>query len=167
VPDGAILWSGHITAGDHVFVNKVAWNFRRPRRGEIMVFDTNGIRGIQQNTHYIKRLAGKPRETVSIVPPYLLVDGVRVESPESIRRIAEKHEGYHGYQVAPPPTPSGAVLAHPGDRFTLGEGEYFALGDNTLNSKDGRYWGAVPQANLVGPASLIYWPLSRRWGVIR
>jgi signal peptidase I len=41
------------------------------------------------------------------------------------------------------------------------------MGDNTRNSRDGRYWGAVPQANLVGPAFMVYWPVSRRWGLIR
>ena len=49
----------------------------------------------------------------------------------------------------------------------LKEREYFALGDNTRNSRDGRYWGPVPQKNLVGPALLVYWPLSKRWGLAR
>ncbi|MBC8453517.1 S26 family signal peptidase, partial [PVC group bacterium] len=43
VEKGDLLWSGVVTRGDHLFVNKVVWNFRKPRRGEIMVFTTTGI----------------------------------------------------------------------------------------------------------------------------
>lgn len=163
VPAGAVLWSGTITAGDHVFVNKIAWNLRRPRRGEIMVFSTGGIRSLQPGTHYIKRMAGLPNETVGIRPPMLLIDGNPVLEPESIRRIAELRPGYHGYVI----TRDAEVLASPFDRIKLGPEEYFALGDNTRNSRDGRYWGAVPRANLVGPATCIYWPISPRWGLLR
>jgi signal peptidase I len=44
---------------------------------------------------------------------------------------------------------------------------YFALGDNSYNSYDSRYWGAVPEENLVGRGLLVYWPFNRHWGVIR
>ncbi|MDX9979567.1 MAG: S26 family signal peptidase [Lentisphaeria bacterium] len=41
---------------------------------------------------------------------------------------------------------------------------YLLLGDNTDNSSDGRYWGTIPRANLVGRAGLVWWPFTRRWG---
>lgn len=44
---------------------------------------------------------------------------------------------------------------------------YFALGDNSYNSYDSRYWGAVPEENLVGRGLLVYWPFNRHWGLIR
>lgn len=160
VPKGAVIWSGKVTAGDHVFVNKMTWNFRRPRRGEIMVFDTHGIQGIQQGTHYIKRMVGVPNDRVSISPPYLMIGGEKVDEPEGIRRIAACEPGYHGYQ-----TVQRGILQTSRDYFQLSDDEYFAMGDNTGNSKDSRYWGAVPRDNLVGPACMIYWPVSRRWGV--
>jgi signal peptidase I len=158
---GSILWSGSITAGDHVFVNKVAWNFRNPRRGEIMVFDTENIPTLPAGTHYIKRMVGLPTEKISISPPDLKINGEIVREPEGIRRIAEQDEGYWGYRVRP----ESKVLSSPDDSIELADDEYFALGDNTLNSRDGRYWGAVPEENLVGPALLIYWPFSKRWGL--
>ena len=45
--------------------------------------------------------------------------------------------------------------------------EYWAMGDNSYNSSDSRYWGTVPERNLVGPALFCYFPLGRNWGVIR
>jgi signal peptidase I len=41
------------------------------------------------------------------------------------------------------------------------------LGDNSYNSYDSRYWGAVPDANLVGRGLFVYWPFSQHWGLIR
>lgn len=53
------------------------------------------------------------------------------------------------------------------DSIEMGEGEYLPMGDNTLSSYDGRYWGTVPKAQMVGPGSCIWWPISVRWGRIR
>ena len=51
--------------------------------------------------------------------------------------------------------------------MTLKADEYYAMGDNTGNSRDSRYWGPVPERNLLGPACLVYWPFtSPRFGRI-
>jgi signal peptidase I len=49
----------------------------------------------------------------------------------------------------------------------LPPGCYFAMGDNSYNSYDSRYWGPVPEENLVGRGLLVYWPFNRHWGLIR
>src|SRR6185369_9284366 len=58
-----------INAGDHLFVDRVTYNFRPPRRGEIIVFETHGITNLQpdqQDTFYIKRLVGLGGETLAL-----------------------------------------------------------------------------------------------------
>ncbi|MGI6496228.1 MAG: signal peptidase I [Kiritimatiellia bacterium] len=175
IRSGGLLWAGIVRAGDHVFVNRLTWNFRPPRRGDVMVFSTKNIPGLPEGTHYIKRMVGLPGESVSIRPPNLVVDGAVVKTPESIVRIARREKladwapAYLGYQVVgnAPQCVSRAPLRTPADHFDLAPDEYFALGDNTGNSLDSRYWGAVPRENLLGPGALVYWPFaSPRWGRI-
>ncbi len=162
VRKGDVLWAGVRHSGDHLFVNKVIWNFRKPRRDEVMVFKTDGISGLVQGTHYIKRMCGLPGETISINPPNLVIDNRPVTGLRGIDRVAAARDGYSGYQWAGHLDSENTAWPQP-----LGGDEYFALGDNTLNSADSRFWGAVPARNLVGPAVLVYWPLSSRWGLIR
>lgn len=168
VKKGTVIWSGMRTAGDHVLVDKVRWNFRMPRRGEVMVFATDGISALQQGTHYIKRMCGLPGETVSINPPNLVIDGKVVTEPSSIKRIESLTPGYKGYTLIDPRTmgQDECYLVRSDSQLRLKAGEYAAFGDNTTNSRDSRYWGAVPQSNLVGPACAVYWPFSSRWGAI-
>ncbi len=186
---GGVLWSGIVHAGDHVFVNRLAWNFRKPRRGEVMVFSTRNIQGLPKGTHYIKRMTGLPGEEVRVNPPNLVINGAPVTEPYTIGRIARKEKladwapNYFGYQTIrsvdllrgdgafydprrsnyKPKVP----LLTEKDAVRLADDEYFAMGDNTPNSADSRYWGAVPRENLLGPACLVYWPFtSPRFGVI-
>ncbi len=160
VRPGDLLWSGNVIRGDHLFVNKLLWNFRKPHRGEVSVFETSGIAALPPGTHYIKRLIALPGEQVGIVPPDVLIDGTPLDAPEGIMRIARQDPGYDGFQLVD----MRGILRQPSDRLQLGPHEYFTLGDNTHNSFDGRYWGTVPAANMVGPAAFVYWPVSSRWG---
>jgi len=165
---GEILWSGTVTTGDHVFVDKVRWNFSRPKRGQVMVFITKDIKTLPENTHYIKRLIGLPNESISINPPNIIINGKVVKEPEGIRRIAQQTPGYSaGYTI--PYSYAGesnCYIASTNDTRIIGPTDYFVLGDNTRNSRDGRYWGTVPEKNTIGPAALVYWPYSSRWGRI-
>ncbi len=168
LPKGSVLWRGVRVAGDHVFVDRVRWNLFPPRRGQITVFNTDNIPTLPDKTHYIKRMVGLPGERVSIIPPELLIDGVPVHEPEGIDRIQRRDTGFAGYQLVDIRTdgePQAWAMRRTTDSITLGPDQFFALGDNTQNSRDGRYWGYVPRKNLVGPAAFVYWPFSRRWGV--
>ncbi len=155
---GSVLWRGYDTTGDFIFVNRWRWNFRAPARGEVMVFSTNGIRDLDQGTHYIKRLTALPGETIQIVKPDVFIDGERIEPLKPMT-------GARGERT-PEPNDGGEVgMKGP---VKLGEGEYFACGDNSDNSKDSRYWGPVPERNLTGTGSFVFWPIiNPRWGAIK
>lgn len=189
IPKGTVLCEGTIDSGDLVLVDKFSYHFRRPTRGEVFVFDTIGIRGIHERSgdqaagsHYIKRLCGLPGDTLSIQSPNLLIDGKIAKEP-GIQRVIRGEGVYSlnrgGYGLADPreamhrDKPISQYLATPGDSFHLaadarpGMREYAALGDNTGNSLDSRYWGAVKEFNLVGPALFALWPVTTgHWGFI-
>jgi len=167
VSRGQVLASGRVKIGDHVFVDKVRYNFSKPRRGDIFVFETGGIDYPNlRGEFYIKRLAALPGETVAIEPPHLVVDGRPIESPFPFHRLVHG-EGYHGYEPAMGGGGRSSTLGKPGDVLTLGSDEYLPLGDNTRSSLDGRYFGPVRREALVGPAFMVYWPVSGRWGRVR
>jgi signal peptidase I len=161
---GDLLWSGVVTSGDHVFVNKFKWFLRPPKRGDVMVFKTTGIYSLPIGIYYIKRMAGLPGETLSIKSPDLIINGQCVTEPNSIARIARREGSYEGYQ--PAWNDPSAVIRTADDSFKLGDAQYFALGDHTGNSRDSRYWGAVPRENLVGSGAMVYWLFSVRWGLM-
>jgi signal peptidase I len=175
IASGAVLWSGIVTEGDFVFVNRWVWNFRRPQRGEVMVFSTDRIKGLSPGTHYIKRMCGLPGETLSIRPPQLFIGGVPVSEPARIgiisrcEKVADWAPNYVGFTV--PDVRDGLhpkSLTMAGDSVSLDGNEYYALGDNSRNSLDSRFWGPVPERNLIGPATVVYWPFtSHRFGRIR
>ncbi len=173
VKAGDVLWSGVVISGDFVFVNRWKWNFCHPTRGEVMVFSTTGIRALQQGTHYIKRMMGLPNETLQIRAPNLLVDGVAVAEPERVGQISRREKlapwapAYAGFNPGGQRC-STQSLVEETDTVRLAGDQYYAMGDNSFNSFDSRYWGSVPERNLLGPATVVYWPFtSPRLGRIR
>jgi signal peptidase I len=175
VREGDVLWSGVVVSGDFVFVNRWLWNFRHPQRGEVMVFATTGINPsqLQQGTHYIKRMMGLPNETLQVKTPNLLVNGVAVTEPYRVGLISRREKmapwapPYAGFNPGQS-RHSDQSLTSEDDVVKLRGDQYYAMGDNSLNSFDSRYWGPVPERNLLGPATVVYWPFtSPRFGFIR
>ena len=166
VEAGQLIASGRVRQGDHVFVNKVANNFARPKRGQVVVFDTNFIPekerlGIRADTFYIKRLVGLPGETVSIRDRHLTVDGRPVTEPFPFKRLTTDPR-YRGYVPR-----SHSRIPEEGAEIRLGEKQFLPFGDNTYSSLDGRYFGPVSEQALVGPSFFVYWPFGPHWGFSR
>jgi len=175
VHPGEPLVRGYIDTGDHVFVDKFTYNFKAPTRAEVFVFTTAEIPKLVGHSltsqFYIKRLAGLPGDTLRIDPPNLYLNGALADAPPFRRVMAGTHDqpvnGYHGYSNHPENQPPFTLLGYPEATKHLDAGEYFALGDNSFHSSDGRDWGTVPQQNIMGRGVFVYWPFSPHWGRIR
>ncbi|HNQ89878.1 MAG TPA: signal peptidase I [Verrucomicrobiota bacterium] len=175
---GQTVFRLKVSSGDRLFVDRFTYNFRRPRRGEVIVFTSSGIPGLNPNTHYIKRLIAMGGERVQIGDDrHVVVDGQRLD--HTMRHFE------FVYSFAGPPKES-AYSGHVNDRIaieTLGRSiaplfpngdsvfivrpdHYLGFGDNTLNSHDGRAWGDFPREKVVGKALLVFWPFTSRFGLV-
>lgn len=141
VTEGETFWKGAIITGDFIFVNRWKWNFVKPKTNEVMIFSTTGMAADPNGMH-----AGADGRK------YLLPQGTHY-----IKRM--KARPGETYELEHPVPDRPATV-------TMGDGEYFACGDNFENSYDSRYWGVVPARNLRGCASVVFWPFSG-WRVIR
>jgi signal peptidase I len=162
---GEVIARGAIDTGDQVFVDKVSYNFVKPHRGDVFVFRTNHIFGIPDDPEtgapfFIKRLAGVPGDNLRIDPPWLFVNGEKAHG-FGFERVMSAKPPYRGY------APGRDTLTDSDRPFQVPQHSYFAMGDNSYNSYDSRYWGPVPEENLVGRGLFVYWPFLPHWGLIR
>jgi len=162
---GEIIARGAIDTGDQVFVDKFSYNFVKPHNGDVFVFRTNNIPAIRPDPvggspFYIKRLAGLPDDVLRIDPPFLYINGEKAKG-YGFERVMSARPPYRGY------APGHDYLARPDQKYIVPRNGYFAMGDNSYNSFDSRYWGPVPDVNLVGRGLLVYWPFYPHWGLIR
>ena len=125
--------------GDNLIVEKLSYRFSDPKRFDIIVFPPTG-----KKEYYIKRIIGLPGETVQVKDGYVYINGEKLESD------------IYGKEVMQ----SAGIAAEP---ITLGDDEYFVLGDNRNNSRDGRYpeVGNIKRSDITGRAFLRIWPLNK------
>jgi signal peptidase I len=129
---------------DRVIVNRLAYRFGDPKRGQIVVF--NAPRRAERcevgdgGSTFIKRIVGLPGERISERRGTIFVDGKRLIEP-----------------YVDPPLRGTSNGSWP----RVAPGHYFVLGDSRIHSCDSRTWGSVSRHNLIGPVMLTYWPPSR------
>lgn len=130
--------------GDNLIVDKISYRFREPERFEIIVFPYQR----KENTYYIKRIIGLPGETVQVIEGSVYING----------ELLDEHYGNE-------PMENAWMAAEP---ITLGEDEYFVLGDNRNHSSDSRdpSVGILHREELLGRAWVRIWPLDK-FGVIK
>jgi signal peptidase I len=159
---------GYRSRGDHIFVDKISYHFRKPQRGEVIVFDTSHITelgGAARGRFYIKRLIGLENDVIQIQPPHVLVNGQVLDSRPAFERIYSRQNGYSGYVIIGG-FPRSRYLNSPDATYTVPPKHLFVMGDNSRSSLDGRFWGSLPQKDLVGRAVFVYWPFTKRFGPI-
>lgn len=150
VPTGAMTPA--VSAGDHVMMEGMTFLARRPRRGDIVVFKTDGIESLPPATYYVKRVAGEPGDHLRLSAGKLFVNDKQVSLSNAVGEIA--------YDLPP-----HSEIVPPHTDVTVPEGCYFVLGDNSTNSLDSRFWGSVPRGNIIGRVWFCYWPPERVGGV--
>lgn len=133
-----------LSDGDNLIVDKITYRFSDPKRYDIIVFPYQ----YEDNTYFIKRIIGLPGETVQIVDGTIYINGEVLD--ESYGREVMKNSGMAA------------------DPITLGEDEYFVLGDNRNDSTDSRdpSVGKIKRNQIIGRAWVRIWPLSKI-GILR
>ena len=132
---------------DRILVNRLAYDFGSPKRGQIVVFTAPPAASRCQagdgGSTFVKRLIGLPGDTVTEHDGFISVNGTPL------------HESYVDPQLRD----------HESGTWHVPKGEYFFMGDDRIHSCDSRTWGSVPRRDLIGPVLLTYWPPDRiSWG---
>lgn len=136
--------------GERVIVNKILYDIRAPKKGEVIVFKVPS----EDNKEFIKRVIALPGDTVSVEGDVVKVNGQVISEPyiqDMIDKAKANGETYNNNTNFPNANfPDGTVPA----------GHLFVMGDNRPNSKDSRMIGYVPYGDITGRADLVFWPFS-------
>jgi len=141
IPSGAMQPT--LQVNDRLIINKLAYRFHGPARGDIVVFQPP--ESLHQNDAFIKRLMGLPGDIVEVKNGQLYING----EPQTEPYIAAKPDYQYGPVTVPPDS-------------------YLVLGDNRNNSYDSHnsYWGFVPRQNIIGKATQRFYPFDRAGSLI-
>jgi len=180
IPSGSMMPT--LMPGEYIFVNKYIYGLKiplfnsvivdvgTPERGDIIVF-----RSPQDPTiKYVFRVVGMPGDHVGYVNKILYINNnpmvqnvlgpYRDYEPSSSKAISEVREEYLSM------APHKILIRYGVDSINgevfVPENHYFVLGDNRDASHDSRFWGFVPETNLIGKVALVWWSdqsLRRAW----
>jgi len=158
--------------GDFILVNKFTYGLRvpvintkiveigKPERGDVVVFRPP----THPDKNYVKRLVGLPGDKINYVNNVLYINGVAMSQAPVGRYFGEGSNGEStGAELLTENLEDipHQILLRGGQGVTSGNwevppGHYFMMGDNRDNSEDSRYWGMVPEKNLVGRAFFVW-----------
>ena len=139
IPSGSM--KPNLQVGDRIMAYKFLYNLNWVKRGDIIVFKYP----LNPKKDFVKRAIGLPGDVVQIREKKVFVNGKEIKEPYVIHN--------DNWEVGFPRDDYGPVKVPPGSLFMLG--------DNRDSSDDSRFWGFVPEKNIIGEAFLIYWPLWR------
>jgi signal peptidase I len=172
IPSGSMMPT--LLIGDFILVNKYTYGIRlpvlntkivevgTPKRGDIVVFRFPK----DPTVDYIKRVIGLPGDRIAYYNKQVAINGKPLtQTPVGLYEGDGQESGALGVDLLLTEDMgdfSHDILIRKGDptaregEFVVPEGQYFVMGDNRDNSNDSRFWGAVPEANLVGKAFFIW-----------
>ena len=162
--------------GDHVLVDRVTLApptphlplpYRNINRGDIIVFLKPG----EPDLFLVKRAIGIPGDKIHLRNGVLFLNGVAQDEPQTSKPAADGnfdhlYQPYRDDFPSIPPSQGNNVTetwaqdlpSHiQGDDIVVPDGKVFSMGDNRLDSLDGRFWGFVPRENIVGRPLFVYW----------
>lgn len=123
--------------GNYLIIDEISYRFRAPQRGEVIVFK------YPQNPsqRYIKRITALPGETIKIEDGKITI--LNLNGSQSLNEADYL---------------SSSTFTNGDVELSLGENEYFVLGDNRSASSDSRRWGTLPEENIIGRVLFRAWP---------
>lgn len=150
-----------LVEGDRVMVNKLAYRFGEPHRGDIIVFDSPLVEH-DQSESFLGRVVRNIGEALGLsTPESALIKRVIALGGETIE-IRDNHIYVDGVALDEPYLTRG-VNMNPFGPLTIPEGHVFVMGDNRDQSEDGRVFGPIADSDIIGRAFVRVWPPSR-WG---
>ncbi len=165
--------------GDYLLVDKVHYGhsrlwgrllpYHRIQRQDIIVFRYP----INPKQHFVKRVVAVPGDRVRLINKHVYVNGVRQDDAYATFNWTQRDRfrdnfpdgGFYGDKISAKWFQQAQRLLDDHE-LIVPEGSFFVLGDNRDDSYDSRYWGFVPDENIVGRPLLIYWSMDRTTPVI-
>jgi signal peptidase I len=175
IPSGSMIPT--LMVGDFILVNKFVYGIRlpvinkkiidmgEPQRGDVVVFRFPK----DPSVDYIKRVVGLPGDRIGYFNKTIYINGEPVPQEAVGTYYQNDHQYFQSAEIRVESlgereheilVEAGASLVE--GEYIVPEGHYFMMGDNRDRSNDSRFWGVVPEENLVGKAFLIW--MSWQWG---
>lgn len=175
IPSGSMIPT--LLEGDHIFVNKFVYglrvpftkkwfvHFRKPERGEVIVF----FFPLDESKNFIKRVIGVAGDTIRFDGDSVFVNGKKISrepleglSEDGFQHAIELYDG-HRYEVQFDQRYQNLME----EEILVPEGHFFVMGDNRHHSEDSRAWGFVPLENIKGRAMFVWLSLNKNEGGLR
>ena len=125
--------------GEYLMANKLVYRFGEPQRGDVIIFQYS------ETQDFIKRIVGIPGDSIMIKDGKIYVNGNQLDESSYLQETVY--------------TSGGEYLAE-GESITIGQNEYFVLGDNRAHSSDSRSFGPISENQIKGKAWIVYLPIS-------
>ncbi len=173
IPSGSM--ENTVLIGDHLIVSRFGYDagipftdwhvplWRNPKRQQIIVF--RAPLPEEGYPDFIKRCIGVPGDRIKVVEGAVFVNGVRLNEPYAVHGVGDDTSAVENY---PPSSISSLDMGVTQEwmqdfsnhvvngEIVVPPGEYFMMGDNRDNSRDSRFWGFVPRADIIGTPLIIY-----------